>query len=75
MSRPGGLGRGLGSLIPSEVSDDRDATFQQVLVSAIHANPYQPREYFDEETLDSLTNSVRELGVLQPLLVRKDGDG
>jgi len=33
MSRPGGLGRGLGSLIPSEVSDDRDATFQQVLVS------------------------------------------
>lgn len=75
MSRPSGLGRGLGALIPSDVSDDPDATFQTVSVSAIHANKYQPREHFDEETLDSLTNSVRELGVLQPLLVRKDGDG
>ena len=75
MSRPGGLGRGLGALIPSDVTDDSDATFQTVAVSSIHANQYQPREHFDEETLDSLTNSVRELGVLQPLLVRKDGDG
>jgi len=75
MSRPSGLGRGLGALIPSDVTDDPDATFQTVAVSSIHANKYQPREYFDESTLDSLTNSVRELGVLQPLLVRKDGDG
>lgn len=75
MSRPSGLGRGLGALIPSDVTDDPDATFQTVAVASIHANKYQPREYFDEETLDSLTNSVRELGVLQPLLVRKDGDG
>jgi len=74
MSRPGGLGRGLGALIPSDVTDDSDATFQTVAVSSIHANQYQPREHFDEETLDSLTNSIRELGVLQPLLVRKDGD-
>jgi ParB family chromosome partitioning protein len=75
MNRPSGLGRGLGALIPSDVSDDPDAVFQTVAVSAIHANKYQPREHFDEETLDSLTNSVRELGVLQPLLVRKDGNG
>lgn len=75
MSRPSGLGRGLGALIPSDVTDDADATFQTVAVSSIHANKYQPREHFDEETLDSLTNSVRELGVLQPLLVRRDGDG
>lgn len=75
MNRPSGLGRGLGALIPSDVTDDPDATFQTVAVSSIHANKYQPREHFDEETLDALTNSVRELGVLQPLLVRKDGEG
>jgi len=75
MNRPGGLGRGLGALIPSDVSDDPDATFQTVAVSSIRANQYQPREHFDEETLDALTNSVRELGVLQPLLVRSSGDG
>jgi len=75
MTRQSGLGRGLGALIPSDVSDDPEATFQTVAISAIHANKYQPREHFDEETLDSLTNSVRELGVLQPLLVRNDGDG
>ena len=74
MNRPSGLGRGLGALIPSDVTDDPDATFQTVAVSSIHPNQYQPRGHFDEETLDSLANSVRELGVLQPLLVRKDGD-
>ncbi len=74
MTRQSGLGRGLGALIPTDVTDDPDATFQTVAVSLIHANKFQPREHFDEETLDSLTNSVRELGVLQPLLVRKDGD-
>ena len=74
MNRPSGLGRGLGALIPSDVTDDSEATFQTVAVSSIRANQYQPRDHFDEETLDSLTNSVRELGVLQPLLVRRDGD-
>jgi ParB family chromosome partitioning protein len=74
MSRPSGLGRGLGALIPSDVSDDPEATFQTVAVASIRANKYQPRDHFDEETLDALTSSVRELGVLQPLLVRKDGD-
>ena len=74
MTRQGGLGRGLGALIPSDVTDDADATFQTVAVASIRANQYQPREHFDEETLDALTNSVRELGVLQPLLVRRDGD-
>ena len=75
MSRPSGLGRGLGALIPSDVSDAVDATFQRVAVSAIRPNTYQPREHFDEATLDALTASVRELGVLQPLLVRRHTDG
>ena len=46
-----------------------------VAISSIRPNQYQPRDHFDEESLDSLTNSVRELGVLQPLLVRRDGEG
>ncbi len=74
MNRPSGLGRGLGALIPSDVTDDADATFQTVAVASIQPNQYQPRGHFDEESLDSLTASVRELGVLQPLLVRQDGD-
>lgn len=74
MNRPSGLGRGLGALIPSDVTDDADATFQTVAVASIYPNQYQPRGHFDEETLDSLANSVRELGVLQPLLVRQNGD-
>jgi len=75
MTRQSGLGRGLGALIPSDVTDDPNATFQMVAISSIRPNQYQPRDHFDEESLDSLTNSVRELGVLQPLLVRRDGDG
>lgn len=74
-NRPSGLGRGLGALIPSDVTDDANATYQMVAISSIRPNQYQPRDHFDEESLDSLTNSVRELGVLQPLLVRRDGDG
>lgn len=74
-NRPSGLGRGLGALIPSDVTDDANATYQMVAISSIRPNQYQPRDHFDEESLDSLTNSVRELGVLQPLLVRRDGEG
>jgi ParB family chromosome partitioning protein len=46
-----------------------------VPVSAIRPNPYQPRKHFDEESLSSLASSVRELGILQPLLVREAGEG
>jgi len=44
-------------------------------VSAIRPNPHQPRNHFDEESLGSLTASIRELGVLQPILVREVGEG
>jgi ParB family chromosome partitioning protein len=46
-----------------------------VPVSSIRPNPHQPRQHFDEESLSSLASSVRELGVLQPLLVRDAGGG
>jgi ParB family chromosome partitioning protein len=65
------LGRGLGALIPAEISGETDAALQEIPTASIIANRYQPREHFDEETLASLTASVRELGVLQPILVRR----
>ena len=79
MARRSGLGRGLGALIPPEAAGATGApstsALRDVPVSSIRPNPYQPRKHFDEESLSSLASSVRELGVLQPLLVREVGDG
>jgi ParB family chromosome partitioning protein len=70
VARRSGLGRGLGSLIPSDATATTGA-LREIPVSAIHPNPHQPRKHFDEESLASLAASVRELGVLQPILVRE----
>jgi len=72
VARRSGLGRGLGALIPSEAAAAEAGPLRltDLPVSAITANPHQPRRGFDEETLAALTASVRELGVLQPILVR-----
>jgi ParB family chromosome partitioning protein len=47
----------------------------EVPVTAIRPNPYQPREHFDEEELASLAESIREVGILQPILLRETDDG
>ncbi len=74
MARRSGLGKGLGALIPSEVSSPTDdAALRELPVSQIEPNRNQPRGYFDEEALVSLTASITELGVLQPVLVRPLG--
>ncbi len=70
MARRGGLGRGLGALIPAEGSDATTSVLREMAVGSISANVNQPRNRFDEEALSSLVASVRELGVLQPILVR-----
>lgn len=76
MARRSGLGRGLGALIPTEVANDTGGTaLVEIPVGDISPNGYQPRQHFDEELLASLTASVRELGVLQPILVRQREDG
>lgn len=77
MARKGGLGRGLTALIPAaETSDEAAGTgLQELPIGAVQPNPLQPRRMFDEETLEGLTDSVRELGVLQPVLVRAKDDG
>jgi len=78
MARRSGLGKGLGALIPSEaptVAEGAESGLLEVPISSIVANRFQPRTHFDEEALTSLTASIRELGVLQPVLVRAAGDG
>lgn len=72
MARRSGLGRGLDSLIPPGMGteDGEGAAFKDIPVSAITANRRQPRTRFDEESMAALTASIRELGVLQPILVR-----
>jgi ParB family chromosome partitioning protein len=75
VARRSGLGKGLGALIPNEVVGDRTSALLEVPVSSVRPNPHQPRVAFDEEALASLTASIREMGVLQPILVRRVDDG
>jgi len=74
VARRGGLGKGLGALIPAGVPEGIGG-LEEIQVSAIRPNPYQPREHFDEEELASLAESIREVGILQPVLVRETDDG
>jgi ParB family chromosome partitioning protein len=71
MSRRG-LGRGLDALLP-QGSDDEGSGLKHVAIDAIDPNPHQPRERFEDDELEELAVSIRELGVLQPLLVRASG--
>jgi ParB family transcriptional regulator, chromosome partitioning protein len=73
VARRSGLGKGLGALIPTEASGDRSSTLREVPIGSIRPNPRQPRTSFDEEAMSSLASSIKELGVLQPVLVRQIG--
>jgi len=68
MARRSGLGRGLDALIPGDDSQDRSG-IQAISVNRISPNPRQPRQEFDPEQLAELAQSIREHGVLQPLIV------
>ena len=74
--RPSNLGRGLAALLGDETEDyttlDRVRTSKQVPVEFLHPGRLQPRRHFDEESLSALAESIRENGVLQPILVRRD---
>jgi ParB family transcriptional regulator, chromosome partitioning protein len=70
-SRSTGLGRGLGALIPHAGTTG----LREVPVGDIRPNPWQPRTQFDEAELDELAQSIREHGVLQPILVSQQSDG
>ena len=66
-----GLGRGLSSLIgETKVESQKN----QLTISDLIPNKYQPRKFFDENNLNDLTNSIKERGILQPIIVRKSDD-
>ena len=66
-----GLGRGLSSLIGETKIETQK---NRLSVSVLIPNKYQPRKIFDEENLNELSNSIRERGILQPIIVRKSND-
>ncbi|HVX45249.1 MAG TPA: ParB/RepB/Spo0J family partition protein [Mycobacteriales bacterium] len=93
-TRRGGLGRGLGALIPTTapqssgaafdaIIGDQEprpaavpgASFEQIPVGDISPNAKQPRQHFDEEALAELKTSIGAFGLLQPIVVRRTGDG
>ena len=70
------LGRGLGALIPSqEASDADDRRFRMVAINDIKPNPMQPRHEFDAERLHELADSLKKNGMMQPLVLKKNGEG
>jgi ParB family transcriptional regulator, chromosome partitioning protein len=75
--RRGGLGRGLGALIPTAPAEAEitGARFEELPVDSIEPNPRQPREVFDEDALSELVASIRAVGVLQPVVVRESEPG
>src|SRR5690606_26234378 len=75
VGRRSGLGRGLGALIPTADSGSaEDSVLRELPIALVKPNRYQPRDHFDDDALASLAASVRELGVLQPVLVRPVDD-
>src|SRR4051812_32934376 len=76
MTKRGGLGRGLPALIPTATEEaPAVAGMLEVAVDAVVPNPRQPRSVFDDETLDALAASIAEVGVLQPIVVRRAASG
>lgn len=76
MARRSGLGRGLGAIIPSEVTRAPLSAMREVPLASIKASQFQPRKRFDEEALAALVDSIKAVGILQPVLLREaDGEG
>jgi len=68
-----GLGKGLGALIPESEESDKNSIIE-IKITDIEANEMQPRKAFDDETLANLSESIKEHGVVQPIIVRKVGN-
>lgn len=75
-----GLGRGLDALISMDENDSLTSqnvpsSINEVDLSLIHANPSQPRHEFDEQALEELAESIRNIGIIQPITLRQEEDG
>ncbi len=77
--RPAGLGRGLSALMGEidriSVGEPQGQNIRMLSIADIHPHPDQPRRHFDEDKLDELAQSISERGVLQPIVVRRQGTG
>ena len=75
-SKGSALGRGLDALISAdEVSTQGSSTINEIPIDLIDANPNQPRRDFDEQALQELASSIREIGIIQPITLRQQPDG
>lgn len=70
-----GLGRGIGALIPPKEQFEHREDVIYLKVEEVRPNPYQPRENFDSESLEDLVASIKEKGIIQPVLVRRSPSG
>ncbi|MCD6347376.1 MAG: ParB/RepB/Spo0J family partition protein [Bacteroidales bacterium] len=70
VAKKSALGRGLGALI-EDATNMPAASINEIPISQIETNPYQPREKFDDAALEELATSIKELGIIQPITVRK----
>lgn len=76
--KPTGLGRGLDALISMDEIIDANETassINEIELSLIHANPNQPRKEFDDQALQELADSIRQIGIIQPITLRQETDG
>jgi len=74
-TRKSALGRGLDALISTElVTTSGSSSINEIPLSQIHANPNQPRREFDDESLEELSESIREIGIIQPITLRKKSE-
>jgi len=74
MIKRNALGRGLGALIEGSDMPVGAPVSNEIAINEIVANPFQPRIHFDEEALFDLSNSIKELGIIQPITLRKLAD-
>ncbi|MCB9420926.1 MAG: ParB/RepB/Spo0J family partition protein [Ardenticatenaceae bacterium] len=75
MTKKRGLGRGLNALIPGNETPETETGLQTLPLAQIVPNPHQPRTVMDEEKLAELAASIKEHGLIQPLIVTQTGDG
>ncbi len=68
------LGKGLSALIPETLEKEDYEKIQEIDIDLISPNPNQPRKVFEQDKLDELTESIKKYGVIQPIIVRKEGD-
>lgn len=74
LNKKSGLGRGLGALIQDNNLKENDKSINTIDLNLIKPNKKQPREYFDEKKISQLAESIKEHGIIQPLVLKKDGE-